>query len=214
MGLASAPLFEGITECDCKRMMDCFGARSEKYKAGEVMLTYGEGGNEIGILTSGSGAIERVDFEGTRYLLEMLSQGDAFGETIAFCDPLGDSFMAVAKEESEAVFIDKEKVYRQCSNACECHAAFVSNMLEVISRKAMRLSERIEVISSRSIRDKLMRYFLMLASRQGSRKVTLPFSFTELADYICADRSAMMRELKKMKDENIVELSRRTVLIV
>ena len=42
----------------------------------------------------------------------------------------------------------------------------------------------------------------------------MPFSFTTLADYICCDRSAMMRELGQMKEEGLVSIDKREVKMI
>ena len=64
---------------------------------------------------------------------------------------------------------------------------------------------RIELLTKRSIRDKLIGYFTMLSTRNLSKSFSLPFSLTDLADYLSVDRSAMMRELKLLKEEGFIE---------
>ena len=85
-------------------------------------------------------------------------------------------------------------------------------MFQLVAEKATSLYERVEVLSRRSIRDKLLCYFSLLAAKSGS-EFQLPFSLSALADYISTDRSAMMRELKKMRDEKLVDISGRRVLL-
>ena len=70
--------------------------------------------------------------------------------------------------------------------------------------KAQGLSERVDVLSRRSIREKLLCYFRQLAEKEDGQNFQLPFSLSTLADYIATDRSAMMRELKKLKEEEII----------
>ena len=77
-------------------------------------------------------------------------------------------------------------------------------MLRLISDKAQALSERVDVLSRRSIREKLLCYFHQLAEKAGSNTFQLPFSLSMLADYIATDRSAMMRELRHLKEQGIV----------
>ena len=86
-------------------------------------------------------------------------------------------------------------------------------MFRLVAEKATTLSERVEILSRRSIRDKLMCYFGMLAAKSNSSRFSLPFSLSALADYISTDRSAMMRELKKMREEGIVEIEGRKVIL-
>ena len=69
------------------------------------------------------------------------------------------------------------------------------------------------MLSRRSIRDKLMCYFSLMAAKNRSGEFLLPFSLSALADYISTDRSAMMRELKKMRQEELVDVHGRKVLL-
>lgn len=89
----------------------------------------------------------------------------------------------------------------------------VENLFHLVTEKAMFLSERVEVLSRRSIREKLLRYFQLQAAKERGRSFLLPFSLSALADYISADRSAMMRELKKMREEMLVTITGRQVTL-
>ena len=89
----------------------------------------------------------------------------------------------------------------------------IQNMFRLVAEKASALSERVEVLSRRSIRDKLLCYFAIQSGRCGGC-FTIPFSLSTLADYISADRSAMMRELKKMREAGLVEVHGRQVCVL
>ena len=77
-------------------------------------------------------------------------------------------------------------------------------MLQLIEDKDHAHSCLVDVLSRRSIREKLLCYFRQLSQQSGSRTFTLPFSLSTLADYIATDRSAMMRELKRLREEGSV----------
>ena len=69
------------------------------------------------------------------------------------------------------------------------------------------------ILSQRNIRNKLMVYFSAISKKQGNR-FTLPLSLTDTADFIGSDRSAMMRELRKLKDEGIIMSEGRSFCII
>ena len=102
---------------------------------------------------------------------------------------------------------------RRCEHACACHSRMVENLFRLVTEKATSLSERVEVLSRRSIREKLLRYFQLQAAKGHGPSFQLPFSLSALADYISADRSAMMRELKKMREEMLVTITGRQVTL-
>ena len=109
------------------------------------------------------------------------------------------------------VFLPQERLTSPCGKACACHKQLLENLLGLMSQKAFDLSERVEVLSCRTIREKLLCYFRICAGQNQSLSFTLPFSLSDLADYICSDRSAMMRELKRLREEGFLEISGRNV---
>ena len=212
--LESSKLFEGIKEEDIKHMMECSGAKIKKFRTGDIICSFEGSADKVGVVLCGEAELERVDYSGNRTVLEILSDGDVFGQTLAFGNLTGDMLDVVAKSCCTVVFIPADFVSSRCSNACFRHTLFVRNMLGIIAGKARSLSERIEVLSNRTIRDKLLCYFTINCAKARSDKFTMPFSLTTLADYICCDRSAMMRELGQMKEEGLVKIDKREVKLV
>ena len=70
-----------------------------------------------------------------------------------------------------------------------------------------RTSARAKQSRERQVRERV------LAARSGGSDFSLPFSLSALADYISADRSAMMRELKKMREEDLLSVHGRDVTL-
>ena len=92
----------------------------------------------------------------------------------------------------------------KCKQNCSFHTTLISNLLELSLNNSISQNTRIEVLSKRSIREKLLSYFNILSSKSFSKNIVLPFSLTSLADYLSVDRSAMMRELKNLIDEGFI----------
>ena len=78
-------------------------------------------------------------------------------------------------------------------------------MKNILLKKIVSLNLRIELLSKRTIREKLLGYFNSISTRNHSKTFKLPISLTDLADYLSVDRSAMMRELKLLKEEGFIE---------
>lgn len=203
--LEHSPLFQGIAHPDYMRMLSCFQAVQRSYRADEQIYDFDSNRTDaIGILERGSAVLIRIDEEGVATVLEELQTGGVFGRHLAFGGSVGDSLEIVSRTPCDILFIDYPHLFHRCENACAYHSRLVQNMLGLLSDKAQSLSERVDVLSRRSIRDKLLCYFHQLAEKNGSQTFRLPFSLSVLADYIATDRSAMMRELKRLRDENII----------
>jgi CRP-like cAMP-binding protein len=77
--------------------------------------------------------------------------------------------------------------------------------VHIIADKNRDLIRKIEVISKRTIREKLLAYLSSQAQCQDSRYFEIPLGRTELAEYLCVDRSALTRELVKMRDDGLID---------
>ena len=202
--MENSMIFAGIDEKDLAEMLDCFQMREEKFGAGETILRYGKSPVQIGVLMEGEAQLVRYDYDGNCAILERLEQNSVFGELFSL--PLFDDDLQVrCEKDCRVLFLNYQNVVTRCGKGCRRHDRFLANMLTLISRKVQFLSARLEVLSQRSIRGKILRYFELLSRRAGSKKITIPFSMSGLADYLCVDRSAMLREMKKLREEKLLE---------
>ena len=212
MTIPQTPVFDGISVEECRRIYDCFGVQERCFKPEELIYDFDTGRHTIGVLATGSAIVERVDRRGDRTILEHLEPDGVFGEMLMFQNVLGDSVCVSCEKTCCVWFFPEEKLERRCEKNCGHHNRMIENMFRLIRDKATALSERVEVLSRRSIREKLLCYFSLQQAKCGG-SFTLPFSLSALADYISTDRSAMMRELKKLRQSGRVRIEGRKVTI-
>ena len=133
----------------------------------------------------------------------------------ATCSPTRGSEHAaisvVCDSPCDILFIHYATIGSPCTKSCAHHHQLTQNLLDLISERALNLSRRVEVLSQRTIREKLICYFMQLAAQAKASSFSLPFTMVDLADYLSIDRSAMTRELKRMKEEGLIEMDKRCV---
>lgn len=207
-------LFDGITKEEYDRMMVCFQAVTKTYVPEETICFYADHPNRIGYLMEGEAAIIRTHYDGRQTILEYLKAGDVFGSAFSAVSQASGALQVVCTKKCRIQFINYEHLVKRCSNACSFHSRLVSNALELISKRAISLSEHLEVLSQRTTRDKLLCYFHQQAVLHGSSTFSLPFSLSTLADYLSVDRSAMMREIKKLREEGILTSERKKITLI
>ena len=110
----------------------------------------------------------------------------------------------IMPRQKKRVHQRKRKTTRKRTN-CKFHETLTELLPDLILNKVTNLNMRIELLTKRSIRDKLVGYFNLISSMSLTKSFSLPFSLTDLADYLSVDRSAMMRELKLLKDDGFIE---------
>lgn len=212
--LEKSPLFQDISYESYQLMLDCFQAVQRSFRPDELIYDFAAPkNNAVGVLERGEASIIRIDEEGVATVLEELTAGGVFGRCLAFSVTSGDSLEVVCRTPCDVLFIDYPHILKRCERACTHHSLLVQNMLRLISEKAQSLSERVDVLSRRSIREKLLCYFRQLAAKSGGSTFALPFSLSTLADYIATDRSAMMREMKRLREEGLILSENRSITL-
>ena len=114
----------------------------------------------------------------------------------------------IASRDSEILFLDVRNLLHSCSQSCPFHQRLIQNFVTILSRKNLMLTKKIEHMSRRSLRDKLLSYLSDESIRQRSTSFDLPFNRQQLADYLCVDRSALSRELSLLQEEGILKFRR------
>ena len=204
-------LFINISFEEYQRLLSCLKARERRFANGETICDFDQSFRSIGILGKGSALVVRYEVNGTRTILERLDPQDLFGQFISYQGSPMSGISVVACAPCEVLFIDCDCMITPCSKVCLHHTQLIRNLLTMITDRALHLSQRVEVLSQRSIREKLICYFLQLAGNKHSQEFALPFTMVDLADYLSIDRSAMTREMKRMKDEGLIEVKRRQI---
>lgn len=197
-------LFNGIDQNDYGTMITCLGGVEKKYSKDSYILMAGDTVDYVGVILSGKVKIIKEDFFGTRNIIAELGEGDLFGEAYA-CAGVGISNETVqASSDCSIMMIKFKKLITTCSNACAFHSALIANMLKIVAKKNIDMSDKMEIISKRTTRDKIMTYLMNEAEKNHSDQFEISFSRNELADYLCVERSAMSRELGKMQREGLI----------
>lgn len=207
-------LFEGIEEKDVVQLLSCFTVRHTVYRKGDTILREGDSVDSVGVILSGSIQIIRSDLNGNRSIQAVFGMGAVFAESFVFAGIKNCPVAVLAAEDSSILFIPAKKMLHTCKTACGFHLKLVENIAGMLARKNMILNEKLEIISGRSIRERVILYLSREARRQNSRRVQIPFSRTELADYICVDRSALSRELGTMRSEKVIDFEGARIIVI
>lgn len=196
-------IFLGIDEKEIDRILKNLDTKPIDFLKNRTIMTNSTDKNMMGILLNGTANVEKYDYNGNRFIIEKLEKNSVFGEVFSRFE--GD-ISVVATSDCKVLLFEYNSFINKNKNRL-----FLSNMFEFLSQKIIELNIRIDILSKRSIRDKLLTYFLFLSKDNSNRIFTIPFTYTDLADYLCIDRSAMMREIKNMKDLGILKTKGRQI---
>ena len=200
-----SPLFHGIAPGDRKAVLDCVSYHVGSYAKGEIIALEGENLNHIGVILSGSVDMVKEDLWGNKTIVMRLREKELFGETFACGNDSLSVVTFLASEDAEILFLPFNRVMHSCTMACSFHHQLIENMVRIIADKNRDLMRKVEVMSKRTIQEKILAYLSIQAQLQSSRYFEIPLGRVELAEYLCVDRSSLTRELAKMKDDGLID---------
>lgn len=210
----SCPLFRGIDPEDLGAMLKCMSAREIEPERGEFIMTTPGSAPLMGVVLAGEVEMISEDYFGKKSLLTVLPVGSVFGESYSCVKARNRTIAYQASGKCRVLLLDYERILHACKLVCRFHHRMIENMVELIAEKNLELIEKLEVTSRTSIREKLLTYLTRQAERTGSATFQVPMGRTELAEYLCTDRSAMTRELSRMREEGLIDFDKRTFTLL
>lgn len=205
MNEVKSPLFDGISPEDRKTMLGCIGYHIGTFQKNDIVAFEEENIKHIGIILSGAVDMVKEDLWGNKTMLVRMRKDELFGETFACGKDNMSVVTFVVSEDAKILFMPFDRVMHSCTMACVFHHRLIENMVHIIANKNRDLMRKVEVVSKRTIRERLLAYLSIQAQIQESRYFEIPLGRVELAEYLCVDRSALTRELAKMKDDGLID---------
>ncbi|MBK5244578.1 MAG: Crp/Fnr family transcriptional regulator [Eubacteriaceae bacterium] len=202
--LRNIKLFEEVGE-NFEAMLQCLGSEEKNYIKGEIIILTGNPVSSVGILLSGEIQIIQEDYMGNRSILTELKPGHIFGETFACAGVTKSPVTVLATADSTVLFIGIQRIITTCPSSCRFHNQLIENLLKIIARKNMLINRKNQLLSLRTIRDKVLSYLSLQAEKKGCPQFEISYTRNELADFLCVDRSALSRVLSTLKTEGIID---------
>lgn len=157
----------------------------------------------IGIITKGYVQVIRNNFDGNEIVVEEYQEDDIIASSISYVE--SSEYRLISKEETYIILFDEDTLMNIEDTSKTYYNQFIKNLFLILNEKNKIKNERLQIITKKSIRDKLLEYFHINRKKTGSNNIYLPYNYTALADYLGVNRSALMRELKNLKEERFIE---------
>ena len=198
-------IFKNMNPDEIKEALKSLGARRITFKREHIIISNLVDDDLIGVIIDGKASIVNYDYSGNRDIIDNLEYDDVFGKPFF---NINSDVSIVATTDCEVLFID----YNELINNAK-YNRINYNINKLLTGKIYNLYEKIEILSKRTIREKLLAYFNNLSKKYNKKTFNLPITYIELADYLSVDRSAMTREIKKLKDEKIISINDKKITI-
>lgn len=202
-------LFKDISDDNFLKVLECLDARVHHYVKNETICDAGKV-TEIGFIVKGAAYASVTDEQGKRLIFRELMVGYSFGESVALAN-VENHLAITALNDCTILFISVQKLVSNYSFACD--STLRTNLITLLAQKNIALLLKNDIVSKKTIREKLLRYFYYQKAVANSSAIKTFFSKEELADYLSVNRSAMSRELSKMYKEGLLSYKNRVYTI-
>ena len=212
--LLECTLFHQMSEEDISSVLYALRAQERQYKKGSVILSAGHTTESMGLVLSGSVTVQSNDLWGNRTILSHVCRGDYFGGVFAW---LRDEVMpvdVVANENCRILFLSIGQLPDLPPEQHPWAARLTANLLTIAARKNLMLTGRVFHTTPKSARARIMAYLNSVSLQKQSREFDIPFDRQQLADYLNLDRSAMSKELGRMRSEGLIQARKKHFVLL
>ena len=206
--LSRCSLFAGIATDEITPLLECLGARRVAVEKNQTIFWEGDAATDMGIVLEGAVQVVRDDYYGNRTIVARLEAASLFAEAFACAAIDFYPVSVVAETASTVLILNCQRIMTICSSSCTFHSRLIRNLLAIVASKTIQLNQKLELLSHRSIRERLMHYLLGCAKKADASQFTIPYDRQQLADYLCVERSALSAEISKLQKEGILESRR------
>lgn len=211
--LKKSPLFVGLSPQELDHFIACKKPVVKTFHPREIIFAEDSHIKEIGVIITGEALISKTDIYGNENIILHLKEADSFGEAIALAQNEPSRVNVIAKSQTVIAFFDINQFITGCQMFCSYHQKINENLLQVLTKKLIELHKKVDTLSKRSIRDKLLEY-IHYCPKLEKNVALIPFSRQELANYLNVDRSALSREMKTMVDEKIIKVEGKKIIFL
>lgn len=212
--IGKSSLFNGIEENEIQKALIHLKYQIMDYEKGTYLFMQGDKIQMVGMVLTGQVHIMREDFWGNRSLVSEIGQGDLFGESYACTDSKVTEVSALCvKQGTKVLFFQTDKLFDVGDSDHKFQNKLIRNLIAILAEKNRILSGKMDHMSRKTTREKLLSYLSSQSLRCNSKEFSIPFDRQQLADYLSVDRSAMSKELSKMRDDGILDYSKNKFVI-
>lgn len=197
-------LFNGIKQEELTALLGCMQSKVIEFDKNKTVMQEGKVFDKLGILLEGKLQIVQYDYLGNRTIISTVEPLQIFGEAFSYVKtklPINVETI----EKSKVLFLISDRISNPCQNGCVFHKQLINNLLHILAHKNINLTQKIECMSKRTTKEKLLTFLTLESIRQNSKEFYISYDRQSLADYLGVERSAMSAELSKLRKDGIIE---------
>ncbi len=207
-------LFDGINKDEMKYMGECFKTKINNYPKNAYIFSDGDIYENLGIIAKGIVNIIKDDSKGNTVILEQAESGAVLDESINVKNDYKVNVSAKAVVNCDVVSIPFEKLLVVCKQNCPFHVRLVGNIVRMIASNHNALTQKMDYLSKKGVRDKIVSFLGFQKEKHKSNEFAINFDRKELSEFLFVERSALSRELSRMRKEKLITFKKNRFKII
>ena len=210
--IAHCTLFENLSREELTYALRFFSAAQRIYERGDFLNRISAPLEGFGLVLSGTIQVYMDDIDGNQMIMANVGEGETFGESLCFLHRDAPVYIC-SVTDSVVLWMNTERIRHPEVNPSARDIMLANRFTAMLAARTLAMNDRIQILSKISIRDKLITFFSQYCSRTGRQEITIPFDRNDMATYLGVNRSALSRELGRMKQEGIIDFHKNTFKI-
>lgn len=179
------------------------------YDKGEIVHLQNEVSESLDIILEGELSVQKIGQEGNILKVVVFTGGDMLGANLLFASSNFYPMTIVADRKTVVLHIPKELILELSAKNIQ----FMDALLTVVADKALVLTNTIDGIALKTIRERINDFLQYESHIQKSNVIKLTMSKKDLAQRMGIQRSSLSRELNKMRKDGLVEYDSKTITL-
>ena len=208
------PLFQGLEREEISEVLQKFHGLIKHFSKSDYIYLAGDCVENLCVVLDGTVQMIKEDIWGEKSIIANLGAGSVFAEN--FLGKLGDRSVVsyFVASDSEVLMLPLGRSLFDVNTNSKASQRLMCNIVSILADNNTRLIEKTEILCKKTLRSKILAYLEQEKRNKQSHQFTIPFNRTDLANYLDADRSALTRELARMKDEGIIDYTKNTFTLL
>jgi CRP-like cAMP-binding protein len=203
--LKKSRIFQGVDGQELVKVFRIVMPSEKTYSRNETIINQGEPVHKIGILKKGSAVSVKYHYDGNAQLLRLYQQGEVFSLEAVNTSLSTSPAALISQTDCEVVFIPYSEMLDSNSVSDKSKKLILSNAGEILSNELIRLEYKIDVLSKRTLRERIMTYLSLIKERNAGNTFDIGMNQEQFAQYLCVNRSVLSNELNKMRKAGLID---------
>lgn len=203
--LKKSKLFKGLNEEEIEQVCRLTMPSERFFDKNQIIINQGERVSRIGIIKNGTVISMKYHFNGDAQILRIYKRGEVLSLDAVNTTFLTSPVALVSQTDCSIIFIPYKKLFESSEVSHSFKETVMFNNSEILSNELVRLMYKIDVLSKRTLQERILTYLSIMREKKGKDTVDISMNQEQFAQYLCVNRSVLSKELNRMRKAGLIE---------